>query len=169
MAAHKRVDLGLSLVPEGRGLFPALSVEDNLLLGANTRNGRSREKENKAYVFDLFPKLKVRASQLVGTMSGGEQQMVAMARALMSAPKLLMLDEPSLGLAPIVVSELFETLKLIRASGVSMLVVEQNVQASLGIADRGYVMETGRIIGEGSAADLLSNPNLQEAYLGTSA
>ncbi|WP_169566512.1 ABC transporter ATP-binding protein [Sneathiella limimaris] len=169
MAAHQRVDLGLSLVPEGRGLFPALSVEDNLLLGANTRNGRAREKENKAYVFDLFPKLKARASQLVGTMSGGEQQMVAIARALMSAPKLLMLDEPSLGLAPIVVNELFETLKSIRASGVSMLIVEQNVQASLGVADRGYVMETGRIVGEGSAQELLSDPNLEKAYLGTSA
>ncbi|GLQ06756.1 ABC transporter ATP-binding protein [Sneathiella chinensis] len=169
MPAHKRVDLGLSLVPEGRGLFPALSVEDNLLLGANTRNGRPREKENRDYVLDLFPKLRVRARQLVGTMSGGEQQMVAIARALMSAPKLLMLDEPSLGLAPIVVGELFETLKSIRASGVSMLIVEQNVQASLGIADRGYIMETGRIIGEGRAEDLLSDPNLQEAYLGTSA
>lgn len=168
VASHKRVDIGLSLVPEGRGLFPELTVEENLILGANSTAGRRKEKETRSFVFDLFPKLAIRSKQQVGTMSGGEQQMVAIGRALMSAPKLLMLDEPSLGLAPIVVGELFEALKAVKETGVAMLIVEQNVQSSLAISDRGYVMETGRIVDEGSAEELAKNPDLQKAYLGTS-
>ncbi len=168
VAPYRRVDLGLALVPEGRGLFPDLSVEENILLGANPKHARKEELKNREYIFDLFPKLALRARQLVGTMSGGEQQMVAIARAIMAKPKLLMLDEPSLGLAPIVVGELFEALKQVRASGVAMLIVEQNVQASLAISDRGYLMETGSIVGQGTAQDLLENTDLQSAYLGTS-
>ncbi len=166
--AHKRTHLGLSLVPEGRGLFPDLTVQENLLLGANVRAGRKKEKENRSFVFDLFPKLAARATQMVGTMSGGEQQMVAIGRALMASPRLLMLDEPSLGLAPIVVGELFDALQAVRGAGVSMLIVEQNVKSSLALSDRGYLMETGRITREAAAADLAADPDLQKAYLGAS-
>ncbi len=164
---NERVGLGLSLVPEGRGLFPDLSVEENLRLGANPKRARQFEARNREFVFDLFPKLASRSKQLVGTMSGGEQQMVAVGRAIMSAPRLLMLDEPSLGLAPIVVLELFAALSEVRAAGVSMLIVEQNVKESLAISDRGYLMETGHIVEQGMAEELRNNTLIQKTYLGS--
>ncbi|USG62001.1 ABC transporter ATP-binding protein [Sneathiella marina] len=166
MPAYRRVDIGLSLVPEGRGLFPDLSVEENLQLGANPKRARTSESKNREFVYDLFPKLAFRSKQLVGTMSGGEQQMVAVGRSIMSEPKLLMLDEPSLGLAPIVIRELFEALKKIRVAGMTMLIVEQNVKASLAISDRGYVMGTGSIVGQGTANELTDNEDLHRAYMG---
>jgi acyl-CoA reductase-like NAD-dependent aldehyde dehydrogenase/ABC-type branched-subunit amino acid transport system ATPase component len=166
MPAHRTVEQGIALVPEGRGVFPEMSVADNLLLGANPKRARAGEAERLEEILGLFPKLAERRQQLVGTMSGGEQQMVAIARALMSRPDLLLLDEPSLGLAPVVVGELFETLGKIRAAGTGLLIVEQNVRASLAIADRGYLMEAGRVIGEGSAEKLAGDPEVQRAFLG---
>ncbi|MBE7637476.1 ATP-binding cassette domain-containing protein [Sneathiella sp. P13V-1] len=165
---HKIVETGLALVPEGRGLFPQLSVLENLKLGANPKNSRGLEEEKLELVHELFPRVKERSRQLVGTMSGGEQQMVAIGRALMSNPKLLVLDEPSLGLAPIVVSELFEALERIKETGVSMLIVEQNVKISLKIADRGYLIDTGDIVGEGTAEELLNSSDVKTAFLGSS-
>jgi branched-chain amino acid transport system ATP-binding protein len=166
--AHEIVGKGIALVPEGRGIFAELTVEENLLLGANPARARSGESEHRARVFGLFPKLAERRTQRVGTMSGGEQQMVAIGRALMSAPDLLLLDEPSLGLAPIVVGELFAALRLIRETGVGLLIVEQNVKASLAIADRGYLMEAGRIVGQGPASELMNDTAVQRAFLGVS-
>jgi len=164
--AHEIVGMGIALVPEGRGVFPELTVEENLLLGANPARARAGEKERRARVFELFPKLAERRKQRVGTMSGGEQQMVAIGRALMSAPELLLLDEPSLGLAPIVVGELFNALRRIQDTGVGLLIVEQNVKASLAVADRGYLMEAGRIVGQGTAKDLMNDKAVQRAFLG---
>ncbi|MGI6851333.1 ABC transporter ATP-binding protein [Mesorhizobium sp. 1B3] len=164
--AHEILERGVALVPEGRGIFPELTVAENLLLGAYPRRARSDEAANLAKVFDLFPRLAERRRQPVATMSGGEQQMVAIGRALMSAPRLLMLDEPSLGLAPVLVGELFEVLATVRESGISLLIVEQNVRISLSIADRGYLLEAGRIVGEGSAATLADDPSVQHAFLG---
>jgi branched-chain amino acid transport system ATP-binding protein len=160
-----RVAAGLSLVPEHRELFATMSVEDNLQLGAfrvtkaATANGFER-------VYELFPRLKERRTQLAGTLSGGEQQMLAMGRALMGAPKLLMLDEPSLGLAPIIVADIFRTIRELRAAGVSVLLVEQNAQAALQIADRAYVMELGSFILDGPAKDIASNQRVVASYLG---
>ena len=153
-------------MPEGRGIFPDLTVGENLLLGAYAKRARAGEKANLASVLDLFPRLAERRRQAVATMSGGEQQMVAIARALMSAPRLLMLDEPSLGLAPVLVGELFAALAVIGRGGTSLLVVEQNVRASLAIARRGYLLEAGRIVGEGPAAALADDPAVQHAFLG---
>jgi branched-chain amino acid transport system ATP-binding protein len=166
--AHKFLELGIALVPEGRGIFGDLSVAENLELGAYTRHARPHETRQRALVFELFPRLSERRSQIARTMSGGEQQMLAIGRALMSCPRLLMLDEPSLGLAPIVTSELFVALSRIRDTGIALLVVEQNVKASLGIAHRGYLMGAGRITGSGTAAQLSANPAVQQAFLGAS-
>lgn len=160
------VELGIAHVPEGRGVFTKMSVEDNLRLGGNPVRARSSQNERRGEVLEMFPKLAERRRQIVGTMSGGEQQMVAIARALMSQPDLLLLDEPSLGLAPIVVGEMFEALKRVRDSGMSILIVEQNVHASLDLAMRGYVIEAGRIVGEGDADTLMNDPMIAEAFLG---
>lgn len=162
---EKRVDAGLRLVPERRELFGDLSVELNLLLGA-FRRARSERAVALEGVFALFPRLKERRNQRAGTLSGGERQMLAMGRALMADPRLLMLDEPSLGLAPRIVREVFATLHVLRASGVSILLVEQNARAALQIADYGYVMELGKITGQGRAADLMKDDRLAESYLG---
>ena len=166
---HRILEHGIALVPEGRGLFPDLTVAENLQLGAYARRARRDEAENMAMVLDLFPRLAERRRQIVATMSGGEQQMVAIGRALMSAPKLLMLDEPSLGLAPALVGELFQSLAKIGRSGMSLLIVEQNVRISLSIADRGYLLEAGRIVGEGAADKLAGDPLVQHAFLGATA
>lgn len=164
--AHEVLEEGIALVPEGRGIFPDLTVAENLQLGAYARRARSDEAANLAKVLELFPRLAERRRQTVATMSGGEQQMVAIGRALMSSPTLLMLDELSLGLAPVLVGELFASLSRIRARGVSLLIVEQNVRVSLSIADRGYLLEAGRIVGEGPAAKLADDPAVQHAFLG---
>ncbi|MDO5528698.1 MAG: ABC transporter ATP-binding protein [Paracoccus sp. (in: a-proteobacteria)] len=164
--AHRIVGQGIALVPEGRGVFPRLTVAENLRLGANPAHARGREAEARDQVLTLFPRLAERRRQLVGTMSGGEQQMVAIGRALMSAPAYLLLDEPSLGLAPIVTQELFAALGRIKATGLSILIVEQNVRASLALADRAYLLEAGRIVGRGSAAELARDAAVQKAFLG---
>ena len=160
-----RVAAGLSLVPEHRELFASMSVEDNLQLGA-FRMSKAKAAAAFERVFTLFPKLKERRKQLAGTMSGGEQQMLAMGRALMGEPKLLMLDEPSLGLAPIIVADIFRTVAELKAAGVSVLLVEQNAQAALQIADRAYVMELGEFILTGAASDIASNARVVASYLG---
>jgi branched-chain amino acid transport system ATP-binding protein len=160
-----RVAAGLSLVPEHRELFTTMSVEDNLQLGA-FRIAKAIAARSFERVYALFPRLKERRSQLAGTLSGGEQQMLAMGRAMMGAPRLLMLDEPSLGLAPIIVADIFRTIGELRASGVSVLLVEQNAQAALQIADRAYVMELGEFILSGTAKDIASNQRVAASYLG---
>ncbi|WP_298256482.1 ABC transporter ATP-binding protein [Bradyrhizobium sp.] len=160
-----RVAAGLSLVPEHRELFAAMGVEDNLRLGA-FRIGKVLAAQSLERVYTLFPRLKERRQQLAGTLSGGEQQMLAMGRALMGAPKLLMLDEPSLGLAPIIVADIFRTIGELRASGVSVLLVEQNAQAALQIADRAYVMELGEFVLQGPAKDVAGDARVAESYLG---
>lgn len=166
IAPQKVVELGIAHVPEGRGVFTEMTVDENLRLGANPKRARDGMEARREEVLTLFPRLAERSRQRVGTMSGGEQQMVAVARALMSRPDLLLLDEPSLGLAPIVVGELFQALKRVRDSGMSMLVVEQNVRASLSIAGRGYLLEAGRIVGEGAAGTLMDDPGVRKAFLG---
>jgi branched-chain amino acid transport system ATP-binding protein len=169
LPAERVVALGCSLVPEGRQVFATMPVRENLLLGATVqyRRGRGREVEaDLARAFQLFPRLEQRAGQLAGTLSGGEQQMLAMARALMARPALVMLDEPSMGLAPLVVRDLFRAIQAIRAEGTTVLLVEQNARGALRIADRGYVLETGRVVLEGSAPALLQNRDVQRAYLG---
>jgi branched-chain amino acid transport system ATP-binding protein len=157
---------GIAYVVEGRGMFPELTAEENLRLGAFHRRDKPGIAEDLARVYQLFPRLKERARQESGTMSGGEQQMLAIARALMSRPKLLMLDEPSLGLAPLLVTEIFDTIKRINQDGMGVLLIEQNAAQALRIADYGYVLEGGRIVLEGSATDLQNNENVQELYLG---
>lgn len=163
---HAIVQAGLALVPEGRGVFGDLSVKENLQLGAQPRRARANEMQNLQRVFELFPKLRDRLPQTVRTMSGGEQQMVAVGRALMSQPDVLLLDEPSLGLSPLMCKELFAALAQIKTLGVGVLLVEQNARQSLAIADRGYLLETGRIVGEGSASALSNSPAVRRAYLG---
>ncbi|MBO6562954.1 MAG: ABC transporter ATP-binding protein [Nisaea sp.] len=160
------VEAGLALVPEGRGIFPDLSVAENLTLGAYPARARAVEKETLARVLELFPKLQDRRSQIAGTMSGGEQQMVAIGRAMMSNPDILLLDEPSLGLSPILCGELFRALHKIKETGMGVLLVEQNARQSLAIADRGYILENGRITGAGKADALANDPAVQRAYLG---
>ena len=163
---HRIVEAGLALVPEGRGIFGDLTVRENLRLGAYPERSRASEKDILERVLTLFPRLAERLGQTARTMSGGEQQMVAIGRALMSKPDVLLLDEPSLGLSPLMCRELFAALARIRESGVGVLLVEQNARQSLAIADRGYLIETGRIVGEGRAADLRDDPAVRRAYLG---
>jgi acyl-CoA reductase-like NAD-dependent aldehyde dehydrogenase/ABC-type branched-subunit amino acid transport system ATPase component len=163
---HEIVETGIALVPEGRGIFPELTVRENLELGAYAKRARAAERENLDRVMTLFPRLAERRRQFARTMSGGEQQMVAIGRALMSAPKLLLLDEPSLGLSPLLCGELFHALARVRETGVAILLVEQNAMQGLNIADRGYLIETGRIVGHGSAQSLRDDPAVQRAYLG---
>ncbi len=168
LSAQQRVEAGIALVPEGRGIFGDLSVLENLSLGAWPRRARRDEQANLERVLALFPRLAERLKQSARTMSGGEQQMVAIGRALMSAPRLLLLDEPSLGLSPLVCGELFRALTHVKGTGVSILLVEQNAKRSLAIADRGYILENGHIVGEGAAAQLLEDPAVRSAYLGMS-
>jgi branched-chain amino acid transport system ATP-binding protein len=166
LPAHKRTARGICLVPEGRRLFPKLSVEKNLMLGAFTRNDSAEIAKSQDYVFELFPILKERRGQIAGTLSGGQQQMLAIGRGLMAKPRLLMLDEPSWGIAPKLVTKILNTIQQINASGLTVLLVEQNVKRALEIADRGYVLQTGRIALLGSGRELLGNPEVQRAYLG---
>lgn len=166
MPAHKIVEAGIALVPEGRGIFGALSVAENLELGAFGKQAHKGQKQRLKLVHEIFPKLAERSSQIALTMSGGEQQMVAIGRALMSNPQFLMLDEPSLGLSPLLSADLFKSLTAIRKTGVGILLVEQNAKQSLAIADRAYLLETGNIIGQGKSADLANDPAVQKAYLG---
>jgi len=166
IATHQRVAMGIALVPEGRGVFARLTVEENLQMGAYTRNDQAEIAADLARMYELFPRLAERKDQLAGTLSGGEQQMVAMARALMSRPRLLMLDEPSMGLAPLMVKKIFETISDIAALGMSILLVEQNARLALQVAQRGYVMESGAITLTGAASELLGSDAVQRAYLG---
>ena len=163
--AHKIVEAGLAQVPEGRHVFLHMTVEENLDMGAYTQPA-STIAPNKEKVFELFPRLKERRRQLAGTMSGGEQQMLAMGRALMSNASMLMLDEPSMGLAPILVEQIFDIIKNLHKAGTTILLVEQNAQAALSVADRGYVLETGKIVTTGTGAELLASPAIKKAYLG---
>ncbi len=169
LSAHKIVETGLALVPEGRGIFGELTVRENLALGAFAKRARAAEKQNLDRVIDLFPKLAERLDQSARTMSGGEQQMVAIGRALMSNPDILLLDEPSLGLSPIMTGELFKALAAIRKTGVGVLLVEQNAHQSLAISDRGYLIENGAITGQDTAKALQSDPAVQKAFLGLGA
>jgi branched-chain amino acid transport system ATP-binding protein len=164
--AHHRAELGIALVPEGRELWPQLTVRENLELGAYGKAARRHLQESLERVQGLFPLIRERSRQVAGSMSGGEQQMVAIARALMTRPRLLMLDEPSLGLAPVVVAQVFDTIRRLHAEGLTILLVEQNLKKALEMADRGYVVETGSISNEGTAADLLADPTIRSAYLG---
>jgi len=164
--AHEVVSLGIAQVPEGRRLFPRLTVEDNLMMGAFTPAARKHYRDRLEFVYSLFPKMKERRLQMAGTMSGGEQQMCAIGRALMSRPKLLLLDEPSAGLAPVIVQSIFELMKRIRAEGYTVLIVEQNIQQVLQVVDRGYLLETGRIRMSGPSAELLASDEIRKAYLG---
>lgn len=164
--AHQRVANGISLVPEGRGIFARLTVEENLLMGAYVRSDKAETAADLERQYQLFPRLAERRTQLAGTLSGGEQQMVAIARALMSHPTLLMLDEPSMGLAPLMVEKIFETIRNISAQGVTILLVEQNAKLALEAAQRGYVLESGAITLSGLASELLGSDAVQRAYLG---
>ena len=166
LAPHRIVEAGVALVPEGRGIFGDLSVQENLLLGAYARRSRAAQSESLERVLSLFPKLAERRRQTARTMSGGEQQMVAIGRAMMSAPTVLMLDEPSLGLSPLLCGELFKALGEIGRTGMGILLVEQNARQGLGIAERAYLLENGHIVGEGRAVDLARDPAVQAAYLG---
>jgi branched-chain amino acid transport system ATP-binding protein len=168
VAPHRRVGLGVALSPEGRGVFPDQTVRDNLLLGAYTRGARDPAiEESLQREFKRFPRLKERQHQFAGTLSGGEQQMLAMARALMSQPRLLLLDEPSLGLAPLIIADIFRTIRSLRESGLTILLVEQMANQALAVADRAYVLETGRITVQGSGRELLNDPKVRAAYLGS--
>jgi len=167
--AFELVRKGLSMVPEGRGVFGALTIEENLAMGAYARQDRAAIRADVERMFDLFPRLKERRTQTAGTLSGGEQQMLAMARALMSRPKLLLLDEPSMGLAPLMVHKVFETVVRISGEGVTILLIEQNAKLALEVAGRGYVMESGEITLHGEARKLLSDPKVRAAYLGEGA
>ena len=160
------VDAGIAHVPEGRKLWPEMTVEENLFLGAYPKRARAAASQTLAEVYALFPRVKERRKQIAGTLSGGEQQMVAIGRGLMSLPELLMLDEPSLGLAPIVVLELFASIRAINARGTTVLLVEQNVKGALEVATRGYVLETGRVVTTGTRDELLASDEIQKAYLG---
>lgn len=163
---HKLVARGISMSPEGRGVFANLTVRENLQMGAYLIKNKKEIASDMQRAFRMFPRLKERETQKAGTLSGGEQQMLAMGRALMSRPRLLLLDEPSLGLAPLVVHTIFEAIEEIRGEGTTILLVEQNAHAALGHSDRAYVLETGRIVMEGSSAELAADPRIKEAYLG---
>ena len=163
---HKIVSMGMAHVPEGRRVFAQLSVLQNLKMGAYTRKDKQEIEETLQMVFKRFPRLEERQNQLAGTLSGGEQQMLAMGRALMSHPKIILMDEPSMGLSPIFVNEIFEIIKEVSKSGTTVLLVEQNAKKALSIADRAYVLETGNIVLEGKASDLLNDDSIKKAYLG---
>ncbi|KPF66819.1 ABC transporter ATP-binding protein [beta proteobacterium AAP99] len=164
--SFKLVEQGLAMVPEGRGVFTRMTIVENLQMGAFVRNDAQGIKDDIEKWFTVFPRLKERAAQLAGTMSGGEQQMLAMARALMSRPKLLLLDEPSMGLSPIMVEKVFEVIRTVKSQGVPMLLVEQNAKLALEAADRGYVMDSGLVTMNGAARDMLTDPKVRAAYLG---
>lgn len=164
--AHKIVSLGMAHVPEGRRVFAELSVYENLKMGAYTRKDKSEIEENLQKIYERFPRLKERKNQMAGTLSGGEQQMLAMGRALMSQPKIILMDEPSMGLSPILVNEIFDIIQEVSKSGTTVLLVEQNAKKALSIADRAYVLETGKIALEGRAEDLLRDDSIKKAYLG---
>ena len=163
---HQLVARGISMSPEGRGVFANLTVRENLMMGAYLKKNKAEINEDLERGFRMFPRLKEREAQKAGTLSGGEQQMLAMGRALMSRPRLLLLDEPSLGLAPLVVHTIFEAIEEIRGEGTTILLVEQNAHAALGHSDRAYVLETGNIVMEGASKDLAADPRIKEAYLG---
>lgn len=163
---HRILETGIAHVPESRRLFPRLTVEDNLKMGAFIPVARARFAERLDYVYGLFPRLKERRTQLAGTMSGGEQQMCAIGRALMSGPKLVLLDEPSMGLAPVIVQQVFDLVRRIRSEGYTVLIVEQNVSQVLKVADRAYLIEVGRIEKSGTAAELLASDDIRKAYMG---
>ena len=165
LPCHKTVSKGLALVPEGRRVFLQMSVQENLEMGAYTKPG-SGVAADLDHIYELFPRLKERQRQTAGTLSGGEQQMLAMGRALMSHPKLLMLDEPSMGLAPILVEQIFDIIRSLHKAGTTILLVEQNAQAALSVADRGYVLETGKVVTTGTGSELLASPVIKKAYLG---
>ena len=165
-AAHEIVELGITMVPEGRQLFPFLTVEDNLLMGAYKRSARAQRQQRLDEVLQIFPRVKERLSQLAGSLSGGEQQMVAIARGMMAAPRLLILDEPSLGLSPLLVGQMFDVVKLVASRGTTVLLVEQTVVNTLQLADRGYVLEDGAVALTGTGQELLKNPHVRKAYLG---
>jgi len=164
---HKRVDMGISLVPEGRGLFPGMSTLENLEMGAFTAKGRSFKEETLEQVYELFPILKKRKKQAAGTLSGGEQQMLAIGRGLMSKPKLLLFDEPSWGLSPLLSKLIYEVISQINHSGMTILLIEQNVRIALELAHRAYVVENGRIVNQGDTRNMLNDKHIREAYLGT--
>ncbi|KYG68480.1 ABC transporter ATP-binding protein [Bdellovibrio bacteriovorus] len=163
---HKRVNLGIAQSPEGRGVFPQMSVYENLEMGAYARSDKAQVKADLEMCFDLFPRLKERVAQMAGTLSGGEQQMLAISRALMCKPKLLLLDEPSLGLAPLIVAQIFEIVKKLNKEGMTILLVEQNARMALKISHRAYVLETGRVVMQDSAQNLLNNDEVRKSYLG---
>ncbi|MBK8524035.1 MAG: ABC transporter ATP-binding protein [Betaproteobacteria bacterium] len=163
---HRLVREGIALVPEGRGVFPRLTIAENLAMGAFTRDDKADIAADLEHVYGLFPRLKEREKQLAGTLSGGEQQMLAIGRALMSRPKLLLLDEPSMGLAPIMVQKIFEVIRMVAAEGMTILLIEQNARLALESSQRGYVMESGEITLTDEASSLLHNPKVREAYLG---
>jgi branched-chain amino acid transport system ATP-binding protein len=164
--AHKIIETGIAHVPESRRLFPRLTVRDNLRMGAFVPGARAKFGERLDYVYTLFPRLKEREGQLAGTLSGGEQQMCAIARALMSGPKLVLLDEPSMGLAPVIVAQVFDLVRRIRSEGYTVLIVEQNVRQVLKVADRAYLLEVGRIKTAGTAAELAASDDIRKAYMG---
>ena len=166
LPTYEIVKNGLAMIPEGREIFPTMTIEENLQLGAYTVNGKEKIKETKEKVYQIFPVLKKKQKALAQTLSGGEQQMLVICRSLMSNPQLLILDEPSLGLAPIIVEKVLDTVRTINDEGVTVLLVEQNIHDSLNVADRGYVLEEGRIILEGTSRELLSNSHIKEVYLG---
>lgn len=165
LPAHKIVTMGMAHVPEGRRIFSQLSVLDNIKLGAFTRKDKEEIEETLNYVYERFPRLKERKNQIAGTLSGGEQQMLAMGRALMSKPEFVLMDEPSMGLSPLLVSEIFEIIKAINENGTTVLLVEQNAKKALSIADRAYVLETGNIVLSGDAKDLMNDESVKKAYL----
>ena len=162
----RRVGSGIAIVPEARRIFPRLTVRENLMMGAFTRRDRAEIDEDLDRVMQMFPRLRERSTQRGGTMSGGEQQMLAMARALMSRPRFLCMDEPSMGLAPVLVEQQFETIQQLNRTGITIFVVEQNAAMALAIANRGYVLQSGRVVLQGTASSLLENPQMQRAYLG---
>ena len=166
IAPHHVIRKGIALVPEGRGVFPRLSVVENLRMGAFVRDDKAAIEQDLAMVFDYFPRLRERESQLAGTLSGGEQQMLAIGRALMSRPKMLLLDEPSMGLAPIMVQKIFEVVRAVAAKGMTILLIEQNAKLALESSQRGYVMESGEITLHGESVQLLGDPKVRAAYLG---
>jgi branched-chain amino acid transport system ATP-binding protein len=166
LSTYDIVKKGLTMIPEGREIFPRMTIEENLMLGAYTIKDKAKIKESKEKVYEIFPVLKKKEKVLAQTLSGGEQQMLVICRSLMSNPQMLILDEPSLGLAPIIVEKVLDTVRTINEEGVTVLLVEQNIHDSLGVADRGYVLEEGKIILEGKSRELLSNSHIKEVYLG---